>query len=92
MIYRCDTLDPYFLQYLVDKVEDIFMASYLPDETDIPSTSRGTSLEMHLTNQYCLDKDSDEPIALGIGILVLKVPVFCLFMSLILICYPLCYI
>lgn len=67
------------------------MASYLPDETDIPSTSRGTSLEMHLTNQYCLDKDSDEPIALGIGILVLKVLLFCSLTSSILICYPLSY-
>lgn len=72
MIYRCDTLDPLFLTYLTDKMEDIFMASYLPDDdSEIPSTSH-SSLELNMTNQYGLDKDSEEPIALGIGILVLK--------------------
>ncbi|KAE8746145.1 hypothetical protein FOCC_FOCC007146 [Frankliniella occidentalis] len=73
MVYRCDTLDQLFLQYLVDRMEDKFMASYLPDsDTSIPSTSRGSSLEIRMSDQYGLDKDSEEPIALGIGILVLK--------------------
>lgn len=73
MIYRCETLDPLFLQHFVDKMEDSFMASYLPDDDSaIPSTSRN-NLEVRMSNQYGLDKDSDEPISLGVGILVLKV-------------------
>ncbi|KAK3913826.1 Fanconi anemia group D2 protein [Frankliniella fusca] len=73
MIYRCQNLEHLFIQYLVDRMEDTFMASYLPDDdSGIQSTSRGSSLEIRLKDQYCLDKDSEEPIALGIGILVLK--------------------
>lgn len=73
MIFRCDSLDPLFLQHFVDRMEDSFMASFLPDDdSNIPSTSRG-NLELRFTNQYGLDKDSEEPISLGVGILVLKV-------------------
>lgn len=86
MIYRCHTLDHLILQHLVEKIEDIFMSSYLPDEdTNIPCSNRSSILELQMTDQFCLDKDSDEPIALSVGNLVLKVCyilcIFCLYLT-----------